>query len=91
MKVRYESTVDWRERIDYLRCNPSFNKKPRYDYIIVDTIRGPIFAQLVLVFNYKVDGGDYPITLIHPFDAALSGPHWQKDADFGLFRVRAKP
>ena len=91
MKVRYESTVDWRERIDYLRCNPSFNKKPRYDYIIVDTIRGPIFAQLVLVFNYKVDGGDYPIALIHPFDAALSGPRRQKDADFGLFHVHAKP
>ena len=57
----------------------------------MDTVRGPIFAQLVLVFNYKVKGKDYPIALIHPFDAALSGPHWQKDVDFGLFRVYAKP
>ena len=45
----------------------------------------------MLVFNYKVDGGDYPIALIHPFDAALSGPRRQKDADFGLFCVHAKP
>ena len=73
-KVQYESTVDWQEKVDYLHCNPSFNQKPQYDCIIMNTISGSIFVQLVLVFNYKVEGKDYPIALIHPFDAALSGP-----------------
>ena len=91
LKVRYESTVDWREKVDYLRCNPSFHGQPRYDCIIVDTVRGPIFARLVCAFNYKIEGEDYPIALIHPFDAAVSGPRRQKDTDFGFFRICAKP
>ncbi|OCH88040.1 hypothetical protein OBBRIDRAFT_805630 [Obba rivulosa] len=33
MKVNYESKVDWCICTDYLRCNPSFYSRPRYDHI----------------------------------------------------------
>lgn len=82
--------VTWRTTADYLHCNPKFHNHSRYDCVIVRTVDQDIFAQLILVFTFEVDGVTYPIALIHPYDAAI-GQHRQKDKDLGLYRVRAKP
>lgn len=88
--MNYESMVDWRQSIDYLRCNPSFYNKPRYDHVIIQTTNGSVLAQLLFVFTCVIDSIHYPIALVHPYDAPI-GRRTQKDKHFGLYRVRAKP
>ncbi|KIJ24432.1 hypothetical protein M422DRAFT_194668 [Sphaerobolus stellatus SS14] len=48
--LKYMSMEDWREKIDILRCNPSFHNRPRYDCVVVNT--NPItFARLEFIFT----------------------------------------
>ena len=77
--------------MDLLRCSPKFYRKPRYDFIIVDTVGGNIFARLICVFAIWVGGVGYPIAFVLPFDT-YSGPAHicNKDKDLRLFRVRAR-
>lgn len=82
--------VDWRTAVDILRCNPCFHRRPRYDGIMVQTTKGPIFGILILLFTCAVGTTEHPIALIQPYDA-YAGPHRNKDQDCGFFRVRAKP
>ncbi|KAG1786171.1 uncharacterized protein HD556DRAFT_1434837 [Suillus plorans] len=90
LKVGYESLVDWRVSLDYLRCNPMFHGLPRYDCVILQTEAGPIFAKLLLIFTCTVGDIDYPITLTLPYDQAV-GARPRKDKDFKFWRVKAKP
>lgn len=90
LKVNYESMTDFRQSTDYLRCNPSFFREERYDFVIVKTATGHIFAQLIFIFTCEVEGIEYPIALIQPFDAPISNTR-QKDQDLCLYRVRAQP
>ena len=75
---------------DYLRCTPQFFGKPRYDFVLVDTVNGNIFARILYLFVIWIDQKSYPIALIQPFDAYL-GPTRRTDKDLGLYRVGMKP
>ncbi|KAJ8074178.1 hypothetical protein PM082_012470 [Marasmius tenuissimus] len=91
LKVGYESTETWRLVTDYLRCNPSFNGKPRYDFVLFDTPSGPTFAQLCYVFKCFItsDGGDvteYPIALVQGYTVVQQRP--RMDKELGLLRLR---
>ena len=77
------------ESTDYLRCNPSFHGNPRYDAVIVQTVKGLIFGILICVVNYAVEGRDYPTALILPCDTP-TGRLLRKDIDLGFTRVRRK-
>jgi hypothetical protein len=90
LKVNYESIVDFRCATDYLRCNPEFYGKPRYDCIAINTANGYIFAQLIFMFSCEVDRKKYPIALVQPFDAPIPNRS-RKDKDLGLCRVRERP
>ncbi|KAJ6539999.1 hypothetical protein DFH09DRAFT_929817, partial [Mycena vulgaris] len=68
LKVHYESLSSWTSTIDYLRCNPTFQGHPRYDCVLVETVDGPIFAQLVYVFSCTVEKKVHLFALILPFD-----------------------
>jgi len=68
IKVKYESKVDWRTKTDYLRCNPKFNGRPRFDFIIADCSQGCVFAQLVFVFICRVSGQDHHLALVQPLE-----------------------
>ncbi|KAL1672401.1 hypothetical protein EV122DRAFT_224743, partial [Schizophyllum commune] len=35
LQVEYPSEVDWRLTRDYLRCNPDFYTRPRFDYVLL--------------------------------------------------------
>ncbi|KAK7692929.1 hypothetical protein QCA50_004569 [Cerrena zonata] len=91
LKVNYESMVSWEICTDLLRCNPNFQEKPRYDYIMVDTGQGHIYAQLLYMFKCTVGDNSYPLALIHPYDAGIPGPRRRKDKDLELRRIRPKP
>ncbi|KAG2034064.1 hypothetical protein BDR03DRAFT_870910, partial [Suillus americanus] len=90
IKVSYESLVDWRISMDYLRCNPMFHGSPRYDCVILQAESGPIFAKLLLVFTCIVGDVTYPIALTLPYDQPV-GARPRKDKDFKFWRVKAKP
>ena len=90
LKVNFDSHVNWQQATDLLRCSPLFHKHPRYDCVIVQTVNGFIFAQLILLFECTIDSTTYSFALIHPFDASIGRP-LQRDVDLGFYRVRAKP
>ena len=76
--------------MDYLHCSPDFHHQERVDCVLVDTVGGDIFAQLLLVFTCFVNKTPYPLALIQPLDAPIHVQR-RKDKDLGFIRVRAKP
>ena len=89
IKATYESKINWRSSVDYLRCSPDFNGSPRHDHVLVNTMQGIMFAQLLFVFTMKISDIIYPIALILPFTREKSkGANLQKDKDHGFLRLR---
>ncbi|KAF8258959.1 hypothetical protein EI94DRAFT_1814242 [Lactarius quietus] len=89
MKIVYESKVDQKQYINILHCSPNFHGDLRHDGIIVQTTKGFIFAQLILMFTVSIANTSYPICLVQPFDAP-TGPQRVKNRDLGLRCVRAR-
>ncbi|KAK0484990.1 hypothetical protein IW261DRAFT_1330175 [Armillaria novae-zelandiae] len=89
IKVNYSSIVDWSYTTDILRCSPNFNHHPCYDFVLLETNQGPMFAQLVLVFECIVHEKVYPLMLVRPFKEAI-GPITKKDRDLGFYQVRTR-
>ncbi|KAJ7919809.1 hypothetical protein B0H13DRAFT_1988027 [Mycena leptocephala] len=90
LKVFFKSLDNWVGNVDYLRCNPSFHNRPRFDGALVKTVAGDIFVQLIYVFAISVNNEKQCFALVQPLDAprgALSA----KDKALGFYRVRAKP
>jgi len=57
---------------------------------MVKTVDGLSLARLIYLFVCHVGTTDFPLALIHPYDAGI-GVHRRQDIDLGLWRVRAKP
>ena len=58
---------------------------------MVETNNGPIFAQLLFLFKCMVAEQEHPLALILPFDQPIPSCECPtKDADLGLYRVRAR-
>ena len=88
LKSYYDSLVDWKLQIDYLRCNPSFHERPWFDCAIIYRGDGYYFAQLLYLFTYKFQGITFPIALIQPFmDVSVLR---KKDRELHLHRLRPK-
>jgi hypothetical protein len=88
--VTFTSRVTWQTEIDHLRCNSSFNNKPRYDYALISTPDGGvIFAQLLFMFTTATKVKIFPWILIQPLDAHVPQPN-PRERDFQLFRIRAR-
>lgn len=79
--------VNWHIKTDYLRCNPSFNGRPRYDFVIANLLRGRRFAQLVFVFVCRVNEQDYRLALVRPLDPhSRSGTTKKIDKELSIYR-----
>jgi len=91
MKVKYESVVDWHPKTDYLQCNPKFNNRPRYDFVIVNSPRGCYFAQLVSIFVCCVNGHDYHLTLVQPLAKNPRAPARSVDRHLSIYRWHIQP
>ncbi|KAI0258015.1 hypothetical protein BC834DRAFT_975858 [Gloeopeniophorella convolvens] len=89
IKVIFQSKVDWNQYIDLLYCNPSFHNKPRYDFVIVQTVGNCIFAQLLFLFTCSVFDQTFAVCLVRPLDAKLPANR-PKDDDLGFHRVCAR-
>lgn len=68
VKVKYESQVDWSMKTDYLRCNPSFHNRSRYDFVLTNINGNLAFAQLVLIFVCRFGMESYRLALVQPLD-----------------------
>lgn len=92
IRVKYESMVDWHIKMDYLRCNPKFNKRPRYDFVIVNRPQGRIFAQLVSVFICRADGHEYHLALVQSLDKQSwrNTSHVDKSLSIQRWHIRAR-
>ncbi|KIJ07425.1 hypothetical protein PAXINDRAFT_164593 [Paxillus involutus ATCC 200175] len=90
VRVNYESLVDWCLCTDYLQCSPNFFGTPRYDCVIIKTQNGFIFGRLIFIFQCHIDGDDFPLALVQPYDAP-AGVRTKKDKHLNFWRVRARP
>jgi len=93
LKVNYESTVDWKQATDYLRCNPSFHGQPRYDCALIQlTPERSAFVKLILMFKCHLPDidGSFDFALVQPYTAG-TGSHRRIDRELKLTRVKAIP
>ncbi|KAI6157711.1 hypothetical protein BKA82DRAFT_131015 [Pisolithus tinctorius] len=90
VKVNFESTVDWCQYTDYLRCHPNFHGRPRYDCVLIKTQQKDIFGRLILLFQCVVGEEAFPLALIQPFDAP-TGQRLHKDKHLNFWRVHEQP
>jgi len=74
--------------VDHLQCSPSFNKEPRYNYVIIQTDNGPIFAQLKFAFTAVVGEELIPFVLVQAFDIHRDRHHKKKDKELGFIHLR---
>ncbi|KAJ7668084.1 hypothetical protein B0H17DRAFT_1142650 [Mycena rosella] len=82
---------DWADEADYLRCNPNFHGRPRYDGALVKTPAGEIFVKLIYMFKIELDDKNtYSLALVQPLDTPR-GRISAKDRALKLIRVREKP
>ncbi|KAH9828716.1 uncharacterized protein C8Q71DRAFT_799953 [Rhodofomes roseus] len=86
LKVNYQSEETWKQDFDLLRCTPSWFGKERRDHILLNTEDGHIFARLMLIFTYSVDGIEHPFIVVRPLDGAVEPE--DRDKDLGFYRVR---
>lgn len=92
LKVHYESTVDWKQTTDYLRCTPGFHGQPRYDCALIQLAQEvSVFVRLVFIFSCQLlDVGSFEFALVQPFTAGI-GASRRSDRDLRLTRVKAVP
>ncbi|KAG1837031.1 hypothetical protein DFJ58DRAFT_718946 [Suillus subalutaceus] len=92
LKVHYESSIDWKQTTDYLRCTPSFHGHPRYDCALIKlTQEVSVFVRLVFIFSCQLlDVGSFEFALVQPFTAGI-GASRRLDRDLRLTRVKAVP
>ena len=94
LKVNYESCVDWKTTTDYLRCNPRFHGRERYDCVLIHTIdhqnNGKLtFARLQFMFEYTVGNEPLRLALVTPFYIP-PGEKRAIDKDLRLIRLCAR-
>ncbi|KAF7799477.1 hypothetical protein EIP86_010712, partial [Pleurotus ostreatoroseus] len=89
VKVDFESKITWRTETDYLRCNPQFYGRPRFDGVLVQGEDKMFFGILISVFAFTLsDGNLHPFALIQPLDIP-EGPLSRKDKHLHLYRLRS--
>ncbi|KAJ7050105.1 hypothetical protein C8F01DRAFT_1237970 [Mycena amicta] len=89
LKIFYQSMDDWSDKTDYLRCNPNFHGRARYDCALVKTDGGEIFVRLLYLFRLTIGEFTYPLVFVQPMDAPR-GRITGREKDLKLFRIRAK-
>ena len=86
LRVYYQSEETWRKAQNILHCSPSYRGKARRDHVIVNTVDGPMFAQLLFMFTYMVGNIQHPFIVIHPYDGAVEAQ--DIDKELGFYRLR---
>ncbi|KAJ3721171.1 hypothetical protein C8R42DRAFT_670007 [Lentinula raphanica] len=91
LKVHYESLDTWQVESDNLRCSPSFNGLPRYDFIVFNSVDGPIFAQIWYLFTCIVNNETYPVAFVQSYKSVSLSRRPRSDKALGLLRLRKEP
>ncbi|KAF6759067.1 hypothetical protein DFP72DRAFT_844827 [Ephemerocybe angulata] len=90
MKVEYTSLEDSHTAADFIRVNPNFHNRPRYDCALISTGEGMhMIARVVSVFagmvNVNRNDVQFQYALVIPLDAAL-----RRDAQSRLNQKRCE-
>ncbi|KAJ3540473.1 hypothetical protein NMY22_g4276 [Coprinellus aureogranulatus] len=95
VKVDYVSYEDATVATDYLRMNASFHSRERFDCGLFSVYgHSFVFAQMVAVLGVELDGVEYLVAVILPYDEKLTGStreKQQRDRDLMFHRLRARP
>ncbi|KAF8164494.1 hypothetical protein K438DRAFT_1909729 [Mycena galopus ATCC 62051] len=89
LKVFFKSLDNWLDNADFLRCNPSFHNRERYDAALVKTTSGNIFVRLVYVFTCQIGEQTHPFALVQALDVGV-GQCSAQDKALGVYRVRQR-
>ncbi|KAG1847898.1 hypothetical protein F4604DRAFT_1883959 [Suillus subluteus] len=91
LKVNYESTVDWKQHTDHLRCNPHFHGQAWFDHALIQLTAEQIaFVRLIFMFKCHIPNiGPFEFAPVQPYTARIS--HRRMDHIFKLTRVKAVP
>ncbi|TFK27784.1 hypothetical protein FA15DRAFT_635076 [Coprinopsis marcescibilis] len=87
----YQSLVTWKMERDIVRCSREFHGHPRYDYVMMKTTLGTVFARLLylfVIFPKSTVSDGIPLAVVLPYHAAIPPKSIEKDADLGFYRVR---
>ncbi|KAI6155453.1 hypothetical protein BKA82DRAFT_4326665 [Pisolithus tinctorius] len=90
LKVQYASMVDWEVAVNYLRCNPSFHGRPRYNGTLIQLSETKTaFVRLIFMFTCKVAvfKDTFQFALVQPLTAGTGVR--RLDQDLRLVRVKA--
>lgn len=85
LRVHYDSEETWRKTQNILHCSPSYRGKARRDHVIVNTVNGPMFAQLLFMFTYTVGNLQHPFIIIRPYDGVVEAR--ETDRELGFYCV----
>ncbi|KAF5371230.1 hypothetical protein D9758_004318 [Tetrapyrgos nigripes] len=87
LKTYFQSLETWRPEVNWLRCNPSFYGKPRFDFVLFHATEDEfVFAQLLYLFTCRVGDGAYPVALVQPYKVVRNRN--ASDRRLGLLRIR---
>jgi hypothetical protein len=92
LHVQYASKETWEIEENILWCTPMFNKKPQFDAVLIETNKGPIFAQLLMLFTLSSSrssniGQRIPLAVIEPYDTPISTQLQKRDLSLQMLRV----
>ena len=89
LKVHYQHLGNWTSSADYLRSNPNFHGRSRFDAALVKTTDGHMFVKLIYMFSCTVEKKSHPFTLVLPLD--IHAAVGRKDKALRCYRLHAKP
>ncbi|KAH6885699.1 hypothetical protein BKA70DRAFT_1236963 [Coprinopsis sp. MPI-PUGE-AT-0042] len=97
-KVNYASLEDASVATDFLRMNPDFHDRERYDACLIDVGGGQqVCAQMVTIIGLMVAGKEVLLAVLIPYDEKLTEATGSKtrakirrDEAFGFIRIRER-
>lgn len=94
IEVHYISLETWEVERNLLRCSSSFQNRPRYDAVLIQTDSStPLFARLLTIFTIR-DGRDdkgVALALVLPYNASVTPSQRRKDRTLGFYRIKQNP
>ncbi|EGO28909.1 hypothetical protein SERLADRAFT_459785 [Serpula lacrymans var. lacrymans S7.9] len=73
--IKYQSMEDWNEGCDILRCNPSFNQEPRFDFVLVNTdTPEPTPARLKKLIRIFTQHSSFDIAVVKMLKLSAGNP-----------------
>lgn len=85
--------VDWSTEYHFIRANPNFHNRPRYDYALVKVGEDNsecIIVHVLYIFRIRVKGEEHHMALVLPFDVPRQISNRNRDTELRLERIHPR-